>query len=118
MTGDDCCDIGQRISQTLGQQSCAGTGDRAIYGLQQRAFAAAGKGLHQFQIGPCRRINIKHRGRVTALGSCEWRTFTDLGLVHIRDGGVRCGQFNPAERAKSVQRRHAVKLLNVLGSTR
>ncbi len=101
----DCCDIGQRRRQPIGQQPSAQASDRAVEHSEQRAFPpAVAQGGDQFQAaarGGVNRQPIARRIRHELVDMGE-RSF--LGLLQIiehRAGSAQCGNIGSRLRIET-----------------
>ena len=106
--GVDALRVRQRRHQTFGEQPRAAAGHRAVQRLQERTVAIAGLRLHEFEIGASGRIDEQRRGGTFALRRAERRTFGDLGLFDIGNGGRSGGEFGAGKTAEAVERLDAI----------
>ena len=100
----DVVDPGQGGGHAGLQQPCAGSGQGAVDGAQQRAVAPARKRPGQFQVAPCRGVDPHHPAGALAPGRADHRQAALLGQLEIIGQGAQRGQFGAPESAEGIER--------------
>ena len=85
------------------EEAGAASGDGAVDGGEERAFAAAGQGLGQFQVAAGCGVDLHRAAEGFFHGRAEERHPAALGQVEVVDEGAHRGDFGTVEGAEGVE---------------
>ena len=103
LAGVDHMEVERGRGETAFEKPGAAGGDGTVDGGEERAVAAAGQGLGQFQVAAGCGVDLHRAAEGFADGRAEKRHPAALGEVEVVDEGAHRGDLGPVEAAEGVE---------------